>query len=527
MSYSLPNSAHSSRPTSSQRSQTGTPIRNVRRNSTRSDGGLTPLGSDDLPTIFLSNESIHPPSAPPTATSSSLTTSTPTHREGRKLLDGSIPASSSEQGDSNADDDAEDEGNSTQQLLEEMRKRHDQWDVLATEVKAQLEQIHFTGRSSDDTPWEVGVVPTNGAINLALLTIEKQGENTNAETAQLEQEQDLVIQQGLQRIRELDTILRQKSMIARSLRSERLTRESSAAPIGLSRASSDIYDPDSDDESFELRSVHSQELNEKTFITEPKMGTRIKIGVQALREVGTRTQVEVDGVKSHHKQKKKSYTLGNFIERNIVLGPEARYYSAMTEEEVDRVEQILQAMDDDETSEVEDGSICGAATPMTDLSGRPSTTSTAFFPDEDEVNRLIDIEKKLQLILPEQEWETKSGVFEFSLPHTADVSGCQTPKSVPSAKWARPSFDIRRISMRDVNTILHDVEATKQQELFQEELETLRQIDKRLQELESEESRPMTREVLDGLLRDCLFTDCELRFREAAAIETDPCVAGD
>ncbi|KAJ3187099.1 Fibrous sheath-interacting protein 1 [Gaertneriomyces sp. JEL0708] len=506
MSYSVPSSAHSSRPTSSQRSQTGTPIRNVRRNSTRSDGGLTPLGSDDLPTIFLSNDSIYPSSAPPTATSLSLTT-TPTHRDGRKLLDCNIPAFSSEQGDSNADDDAEDDEHSTQQLLEEMRKRHDQWDVLATEVKAQLEQIHCTSRSPDDTSWE--------------------GENTNAETAQLDQEQALVIQQGLQRIRELDTILRQKSMIARSLKSERLTRESSAAPIEPSRANSDIYDPDSDDESLELRSVHSQELNEKTFITEPKMGTRIKIGVQALREVGTRTQVEVDSVTSYQKPKKKGYTLGNFIERNIALGPEARYYSAMTEEEVDRVEQILQAMDDDEMSEAEDGSICGAATPMTDVFGRPSTTSTAFFPDEDEVNRLIDIEKKLQLILPEQEWETKSGVFEFSLPHTADASGSQTPKSVSSAKWARPSFDIRRISMRDVNTILHDVETTKQQELFQEELETLRQIDKRLQELESEESRPMTREVLDGLLRDCLFTDCELRFREAAADETDPCVARD
>ena len=83
-----------------------------------------------------------------------------------------------------------------------------------------------------------------------------------------------------------------------------------------------------DDIEFELKSWHSADPG--TFITEPKLNARAAVGKQALEQAQQSIQSKVTG-----------YTPGNFIERNKALGPDARYYFALTKEESARIDQIL------------------------------------------------------------------------------------------------------------------------------------------------------------------------------------------
>ena len=123
---------------------------------------------------------------------------------------------------------------------------------------------------------------------------------------------------GLEKIQELDKILKEKTQVAKSLKKSRLERDS-----GVSDTTSD-----DEDDMDELKSIHS--MDTRTFITEPKMGarskdnpppplstapsvTRIPIGKQALEAKTTHAEA-------------KTYKPGDFIQRNIALGPESRYY---------------------------------------------------------------------------------------------------------------------------------------------------------------------------------------------------------
>lgn len=125
------------------------------------------------------------------------------------------------------------------------------------------------------------------------------------------------------------------------MKRDRISRENSrsSSPRSISQVSYHNTLSDDDDEEFELKSIHPEEI--QTFITEPKF-SRVAIGKQALVRQ-----------KSNFIQKKdvklSSYTQGDFIARNIVLMGDARFYHALTDDEIQRVESIidLNALDEE------------------------------------------------------------------------------------------------------------------------------------------------------------------------------------
>lgn len=124
----------------------------------------------------------------------------------------------------------------------------------------------------------------------------------------------------------------------------------------------------------------------------------------------------------------KGYDQGDFIQRNIIvidrirvntqLGPEARYYHAMTEIETHRVQGIL------DNPEFDQDPYESIPSSPHHCSTRPSTSMTGFIPDPNELVRLVEIDKSLQRMVPESDWETKSIVWSSVQP-----SGTQTPSS--------------------------------------------------------------------------------------------------
>ncbi|KAJ3035927.1 hypothetical protein HK097_003992, partial [Rhizophlyctis rosea] len=92
------------------------------------------------------------------------------------------------------------------------------------------------------------------------------------------------IQEGLLKIKEFDALLREKHTLAKRLKRTRLSLESSTTSTSSSPPPSSTSDSDSDDEpdtesvDMELKSVHS--LDTRTFITEPKIGVRPRVGLE-------------------------------------------------------------------------------------------------------------------------------------------------------------------------------------------------------------------------------------------------------
>jgi hypothetical protein len=87
----------------------------------------------------------------------------------------------------------------------------------------------------------------------------------------------------------------------------------------------------------------------KTFLTEAKIGTKpgnkkawpvSKRGVKdTASEISARSDTAIDP------SKLSGYKQGDFLERNRVLGKEARFYHALTEEETYRIKVILDIPD--------------------------------------------------------------------------------------------------------------------------------------------------------------------------------------
>ncbi len=184
---------------------------------------------------------------------------------------------------------------------------------------------------------------------------------------------------GLLRIKEFDSLLREKNEVpkfskflflnqtARELKKERLKRDSRTGTPNSSSGFStppsyhNILSDEEEDNHLELRSIHSEE--NPVFLTEPTFkkanaivrDTRLLVGKQIL------------GLSS---SKKKGYIQGDFIGRNIAvisnfslsfqLGPDARFYHALTEDEKIRVENIIKEtiLDDSIDREVAHTIIC-------------------------------------------------------------------------------------------------------------------------------------------------------------------------
>nr|KAJ3419708.1 hypothetical protein HK105_006599 [Polyrhizophydium stewartii] len=226
-----------------------------------------------------------------------------------------------------------------------------------------------------------------------------------AENTEEERKLNYKIQQGLIKIKELDVILGEKIFAARTLKKERILRESASGTPQISTGArplsyhDTLSDEEMDDEDFELRSVHS--VDRDTFITEPKLLLRAKIGRQALDSSSKKRQ---NDPKTADAPPKKGYKQGDFIGRNIALGPDARYYSAMTEEEMDRVNRLLDEDDEDDSLNQSrgDGSCAPSDTeppgqpPLSISSGgsRPmSTASSGFMPIPSDLAHLRTIDR--------------------------------------------------------------------------------------------------------------------------------------
>ncbi|KAI8819380.1 uncharacterized protein EV422DRAFT_110419 [Fimicolochytrium jonesii] len=565
------------------RSATSTPVKMVRRSSVCTGGGLTPLPNEHPSAAGFASICTSPTpgrSRPMTPVGRSKQPDDALTRQQGSKASRAIPdvwevTAASAVADVAADGPDVlgmlDDGNVTQALLIEMAQRRTELDATKKEVRSVFLNLRENLAQSKEA------MPDFGA--------DDEESNPSPSTPSDPAELKALIAKGLTRIQELDKLLKEKSTMAKALKRDRLSREASTTgsrnPTQPGTAASSDRQPDSDSDSdyedgydqadahsvsasdtssqdLELKSVHS--LDTRTFITEPKFGTRnggtrVKIGVQALRNasgIAPARAVEAgDGEEGLIQtetatNKRKGYKKGDFIQRNIVLGPDARYYSAMTEEECDRVEDILRRMDDEEGDDVEswvdgradgpNGTECIHSRPRTDTTStstdagashmpRPmSTTSSAFFPDDPERMRLFDIDRKLQLIIPEPEWDAKSIIWSTPATSTT-VSGHQTPLAVPrsmsmSLAMSRTQGWLMHAAFesRDIETVFHEREAMEGPEvLLKDELTRLNEIDERLRLLKEGEERPITRQDLDRLLYECMRSEADIQSRRSAA----------
>ncbi|KAJ3300837.1 Fibrous sheath-interacting protein 1 [Borealophlyctis nickersoniae] len=508
-------------PTEATRSGPSTPIKRVRRSSVKSGGGLTPLPDEDVPTIFLPPE--------PTLSRSAFR-DVPVREEADEGASGDAIAVSgvieqrSEAEEKSSDKlpadtcNPEQEDQETQKLISDILQRQEKWESTREEVETYLRKLKEAVASGDPEVIAQELRAASAKRFQERLVVEK-----DAEPA--EEDHQIQIQAGLLKIKELDAIIKQKNMLARTLTRDRLSRESSAHPSTRDHPTNansphtqlDASDEDDDDDDgdaaesidIELKSVHS--LDTRTFITEPKFGSRVKIGIQAL-EGGSgggmhHVAKSAEGPSSRHATKKKGYKQGDFIQRNIVLGPEARFYDAMTEEEKERVEAILNSADLEIEESPESVASSGMSTPF-----RPFTASTGFFPEPTEYDRLIDIDRKLQLIIPETQWETKSIVWTAS-----SATGTSTPMTC--GLWSAPS-EMNFVTVRDVETVMRDVDIAKAPEkLLRDEQNLLQEIDEKLQRLEDAPS--LSSQDLDRLLYECLRDDAKMSSRASSNWEVE------
>ncbi|KAJ3259666.1 hypothetical protein HK103_001927 [Boothiomyces macroporosus] len=272
---------------------------------------------------------------------------------------------------------------------------------------------------------------------------------------------------GLLKIKEYDLQLKQKSMAARSLKKERLERESlTGTPVSLmSEPSYHNTLSDEDDDEFELKSLNSEDLI--TFLTEPKF-KRISIGKEALLAAGT---------KPKPKAKVTSYKQGDFIGRNIALGADARYYHAMTEEEMKRVDTLLAIEENEEELQSRYDRIIN---------------TSAFTPDTLELEKLNEIEGRLRKITPQATLETD---FLWTPEGT---TGRRTPTLITRSSTSKL---IRARSEKDLETIIMDTGIKNSiQDIF-ENPKRLEEIDQKLNELHSiPPDDILSREEIDSLV---------------------------
>lgn len=217
----------------------------------------------------------------------------------------------------------------SENLINDILTRHQNWNDKKDVESEYIDQLQAVMKSGDDSE-------ITKAIQKSSIILKPE---TNQETLILQKN----IETGLSRIKDLDLLLKEKTQVARELKHERISRQGTTTPGSLHDT---LSDDDGDD--FELKSVHSMET--RTFITEPKIANRIKVALKNCVSINAANLVNDKGLppristsESKNSEKPKNYKKGDFINRNIVLGPSARFYSAMTKEEESRVETILKS----------------------------------------------------------------------------------------------------------------------------------------------------------------------------------------
>ncbi|KAJ3345025.1 hypothetical protein HDU83_004470 [Entophlyctis luteolus] len=239
-------------------------------------------------------------------------------------------------------------------IFDEIVRCQEDWESERTELDLYLQQVRnlvHPGHSTSDAA-EPRLFPNEE-------TIRQKHKNESEETLKK-------ILEGFSKIQQLDNILHEKTQILSQV-SKPTTSSTDATILPTTHISSRDtkgFDnsenlSESGSDAFELRSVGS--FKNHTFITEPRLMARKLGSRRTLQSAKSSYELSCSAEgpdKSNDPNARilRGYRLGDFVQRNIVLGPQARYYHAMTEVEQDRVERLLKEKDYDEADSEEEES---------------------------------------------------------------------------------------------------------------------------------------------------------------------------
>lgn len=379
------------------------------------------------------------------------------------------------------------------------------------------------------------------AENIERSTMIRPPTKAHVEADQLNETTDLQIIKGMDKIRELDVILREKTAIAQSLKRQREASAKSAVVISenhsrphspsasvksdISRSHSSLNTSEKSSRSKQFvnrRSSRSHSQNgshlgphpeAKTFITETRVSNKALSEAKGMDEHACNvsgqdalvweipengTKGESGDAQTSTKRRKRNLRRDDFVVRNILLGSEARYYSAMTDDERTRVNQIMLDFDAENGEEIE-------AIPTESIERIPSMKEMeGYVPVESELMRLAMIEDNLRNLVPRSEWpnkllsETSTGIstpfIDSDIPmrdfsETKDKGESRSfPKHGGRLVWSGTERSEMSISSKDLETLLKTGESQpddvlKTTRITREERKRLHDIDRRLLEL--------------------------------------------
>ncbi|KAJ3030350.1 UNVERIFIED_CONTAM: hypothetical protein HDU68_009384 [Siphonaria sp. JEL0065] len=388
-----------------------------------------------------------------------------------------------------------------QDVVHDILKRQEDWESERAELDLYLQKVKDVVSTGNATLISNEIMGNEADLDPYELALMERNKNESNETRHK-------ILDGFRKIKLLDSILSEKTLLAESMASSKPSTSSHETVVNDSSKphtavftifDHEKYNNDDDDtgsiaasseNDFELKSVHS--LDTRTFLTEPRLLSRKLAGTLRQHPASEATQVTTLGPDGNPIPEKKGYKLGDFIARNIVLGPQARYYHAMTEVEQDRVEKILGLVedelgfvdDDDDSDYAEDrlttpdhpDEVSSTATRKTRHSNtthNPTSTRTTWL-DPTELDRLAKIDQELTSMHGDDNKDIASLAWTPSI-WTPSVSGISTPMYPPSS------------TARDVKSVMdmHDLhDASNNQHLsFQNEAQRIQQIDEQLRRL--------------------------------------------
>ncbi|KNE72214.1 hypothetical protein AMAG_16697 [Allomyces macrogynus ATCC 38327] len=334
------------------------------------------------------------------------------------------------------------------------------------------------------------------------------------------------LHRALGEIAELDKVLADKQAYLKALVHERraLERGGSSARLPLDE------DDQEGEEGGKGRLTLVPGEDEGAFLTQAG-GTNVQENMSSrasVAGVATATPKSGTGKKAksleHLFNVKQDFDKNDFISRNKAMGAEARYYSALTPLEQDRVDRIL--IDDTDHDEHRDT----AASPSNIDDETLSTISiatTAFSADAPDARRLdaihrasftptavpsalymsataistptLLVHRELARLVPSTEWAAKADAW------SGPATGWATPSTPASAK--EDSDRLARLAAvggDSSSTLVGD--GAEEARVAAEEKARLAMIDAALDAVRqgTAEERPITREDLDKLLLSCL-----------------------
>ncbi|KAJ3351027.1 hypothetical protein GGF32_004487 [Allomyces javanicus] len=332
------------------------------------------------------------------------------------------------------------------------------------------------------------------------------------------------LHRALGEIAELDQVLADKQAYLKALVHERraLERGASSARLPL--------EEDEEEQGKRLTLVPAGE-DEGAFLTQAG-GTNVQENMSSRASVAgdsIATPKSGSGKKAksleHLFNVKQDFDKNDFISRNKAMGAEARYYSALTPLEQDRVDRILI---DDSNDDLADDTAASPSNIDDETLSTISIATTAFSADAPDARRLdaihrarftptaapsalymsatalstptLLVHRELARLVPSTEWAAKADAW------SGPATGWATP-STPASSAKDDSDRLARLSAvggDSSSTLVGD--GAEDARVAAEEKARLAMIDAALDAVRqgASEERPITREDLDKLLLSCL-----------------------